>query len=741
MTLPIVKRYLIAFEQYKWAGLSTFMLALGVSGAVAMILEPPETPPYTASGILTYQNPPVLFSETGQSIRERGQQLNEGMLLQPRVIESVMTKVAVTPKELKDNLKVTVKEAEDNQPSYIQVRFSDPSRERAVEIVNVMMKEMVEQSRLINTQQLRDIIDTVTTRLEPVEQELRQAEKALEEYDKREGATLLAIESGVLPEAIVGNQKQQQNTQIQLDTLTAQIQSLQSRLGLNADQAYVSQALTADPIIAQLRVQLYQIESQLALLRQDYRDEHPQVAALIKQKQAAERQLQARASEVLGGDGIAAPLRQANQIRVDSSLDPARQQLAQNLMTLQTQKETLQQQLENLKKIEVDLRETYRTLPNKQLEKQRLEQELAYKRALYDKMKAQLVDSQAAEAETVSSLKVAQEGYASDVEIPEAISMALILAGGGLAGVLGGAVLIFVLGMLSGKFYTWEEIKGALQEREVPLLGLLPNVMFFEESFQEMPLLLKPHSPYLEYYEKVRSNLQRSGEKPARVVLITSAGDLEGKTFCAYNLAIATARAGKRTLLIEGDLRSPSRVESLKLAPEPLSGTEPLHYYGDANNCIRLVPDVENLYVIPSPGPVRQAATVLESSEMKRLLNEVRYRFDMVIIDVPSLSANNDALTLEPSTDGMVLVARPSYTLSGQLGEFAEELTEIDEDEDSTKYRPRLLGAIINGADIEVEWFEEPIEENLIPIHSTTSQRTLPAQSYPVAQLPPKVKR
>ncbi len=89
----------------------------------------------------------------------------------------------------------------------------------------------------------------------------------------------------------------------------------------------------------------------------------------------------------------------------------------------------------------------------------------------------------------------------------------------------------------------------------------------------------------------------------------------------------------------------------------------------------------------------------------------------------------------------MVLVARPSYTLSGQLGEFAEQLTEIDEDEDSTKYRPRLLGAIINGADLEVEWFEEPIEENLVTVHSTTSQRTLPAQSYPMAQLPPKVKR
>ncbi|MEB3283545.1 MAG: lipopolysaccharide biosynthesis [Lyngbya sp.] len=739
MTLPIVKRYLIAFEQYKWAGLSTFMLALGVSGAVTMILEPPEAPPYNANGVLTYQNPPVLFSETGQSIRERGQQLNEGMLLQPRVVENVMEKVNVTPKELKDNLKVNVKNQE-GAPSFIQVSYKDFNRERAVEIVNVMMAEMIEQSRLINSQHLRDIIDTITARLQPVEQELRQAEKALEEYDKREGATLLAIESGVLPEAIVGNQKQQQDVQIQIETITAQIQSLQSRLGLSADQAYVSQALTADPIIAQLRVQLYQIESQLALLRQDYRDQHPQVAALIKQKQAAERQLQARASEVLGGDGIAAPLRQADQIRVDSSLDPARQQLAQNLMTLQTQKETLQQQLENLRKIEVDLREDYRTLPNKQLEKQRLEQEILYKKALYDKMKAQLVDSQAAEAETASSLKVAQEAYAQDVEVPEAISMALILAGGGLAGVLGGAVLIFVLGMLSGKFYTWEEIKGALQEREVPLLGLLPNVMLLEGSSAVMPLILKPHSPYLEYYEKVRSNLQRSGEKSARVVLITSAGDLEGKTFCAYNLAIATARAGKRTLLIEGDLRSPSRVELLRLAPEPFSATEPLRYYGDANNCIRLVPDVENLYVIPSPGPVRQAATVLESSEMKRLLSEVRYRFDMVIIDVPSLNANNDALTLEPSTDGMVLVARPSYTLSGQLGELADQLTEVDEDEDASKYRPRLLGAIINGADLEVEWVEEPTQENLITLHSPYTQPILD-QSHRVAQLPPKVRR
>ena len=121
--------------------------------------------------------------------------------------------------------------------------------------------------------------------------------------------------------------------------------SLESQLGLNADQAFVAQALASDPIIAQLRVQLYEIESQLAVLRKDYKDQHPLVAELVKRQQAAEKQLQSRASEVLGGGGIAAPLVSVDKIRVDSSLDPTRQQLAQSLIELKTQKESLEQQL------------------------------------------------------------------------------------------------------------------------------------------------------------------------------------------------------------------------------------------------------------------------------------------------------------------------------------------------------------------------------------------------------------
>lgn len=374
MTLPIVKRYLIAFEHYKLAGLATFVLGLGVSGAVGMMMESPPKPPYEATGVLTYKNPPVLFSQTGQNIREQGQQLTDQMLLQPRVVEAVLTATALDPRQLKNGLKVTVKNGEEGSPGYIEVKFKDASRDRTVEVVNLLMKEMIEQSRLINTEHLRNIIDTIRDRMGPAEAELRQAQNALEDYDKREGATLLALESGGLPQSIVANKSQIEQFQLQLEALEAQMASLESQLGLTVDQAYVSQALTADPIVAQLRVQLYQIESQLELLRKDYTDAYPQVAELLKQKQATEQQLQERASEVLGGNGIAAPLRRVDQIRVDSALDPARQQIAQNLLALQTQKETLIQQIESTREVGEKLRREYATIPNKQMEKLRLEQ-------------------------------------------------------------------------------------------------------------------------------------------------------------------------------------------------------------------------------------------------------------------------------------------------------------------------------------------------------------------------------
>jgi capsular exopolysaccharide synthesis family protein len=753
MTLSVVKRYLIAFDQYKWVGLATLAVTVGVSGVVAV--QPNQAPVYVAKGTLAYSKPTVIFSSTTTKIQQEGQEITKDKLLNQQVIqaaakklikaenklnkqaaelnsEELNEKVKILTKKLKDDVELKMPTKSNDPSALIQVSYKNADPQKAEKRAEALMKEMVIYSENSNNFSVRKTIDKINQRLPKVTQELREVEAKLESYEKREETSILAVQSGTLPQAIIATEQQQRQLRVQLGAIVAQIKSLQERLGLNGEQAYVAQALSADPIIAQLRVQLFSIESQLKILRSDLQEEHPKIVELLKQKQAFEQQLQQRQSEVLGGNGVAAPLRSADRIRIDSSLDPARQQLAQSLIALQTQRDVVQEQLKGVENTERQLRQEYAKIPNKQLEQARLAQQVALKKALYDKMQAALVDAEAARAETTGSLTIAQRPKIDDVP-PNKKGLPVMLAVGGFVGLLLGGGFIFLLGMLNGKFYSWEEVRAALVEKEVPILAVLPEVIVFDSYGEEMPLALEPNSPYLEFYERLRTNLRRIGEKPVKVVLLTSAAPLEGKSFSAYNLAIASARSGKRTLLIEADLRSGSNVESLKIAADPLAAVEPLHYYGNMSECVLLVPEVENLYVVPSPGSLRQASAVLESSEMRRLFEDVRNRFDFVVVDSPALSECNDALTLEPYTDGIILVARAGYTLASMLSEAADQLVESD-DEDSHKSGPRLLGAIINGADIAVK-YRNDIDEFELPLSAVSDgaievrSRQLPQQS------------
>jgi capsular exopolysaccharide synthesis family protein len=692
MTPPIVKRYLIAFDKYKWIGLASFGLVVAGSTVVALQPEPP--PSYIANSALTYNRPPVSFSATGTEINQQGQELSKDILVSDPVIDAAANKVKVKPQKIGDNIQVLMpnKDLEPGQtPStLIELRYRDTDIQRSRDTLEALMQAMIQLSADINTRRLKAVISKVNERIPQAKQELQVAERKLELYDRRERPAILAAENGSLLNAITGSQVQQRQIQFTVSGIDAQIRSLQDKLGLNVNQAYVSSALSADPIIANLRAQIYQIESQIETLRKDLRPGHPTMVQLQRQKDAYETLLRQRGGEVVGGEDGAAPLPATVAVRSRSNLDPARQVLANQMVALQTQRETLQQQFEDLGQEEARLRREYSLIPNKQLERSRLEQEVALKKAVYDQMQLKLTDAKTAEAETVSSLGVARPPVVLQT-VRNRLSPPVTLGIGSLLGLLVGGGVIFLLGSLEGIFKTKEDIRDSLKDREVPLLGELPLMPVDGLSPAEVPVVISPESFYLEFYEKFRSNLRRIGGRNLKVVLITSTSSFEGKTVSAYNLGIASARAGKRTLIIEADLRSPSHSSSLRVTPDPDATVEPLRYYASLSECIRLVPDIENLYILPSPGPVRQSAAILESSEIRRLMEDVRQRFDLVILDTPPLGLSNDALLIQPYTDGIVLVARPNYTQENMLSEAIDQLMESD---------LGLLGTVINGTEL-----------------------------------------
>jgi uncharacterized protein involved in exopolysaccharide biosynthesis len=448
MAPSFVKRYLIALNKYKWVAIIAVTIT-PIIGVVLGLNQDPVSKQYRIKGILVPNQPAGVFSETGGQIQEAGKVLSRDMLLTEDVVIATTEQVNaisqsnLSPKTLARGLKVDVRKAKENRPLQVTVTHQGGNEELSLLIVNVVLDAMIEQSRVVNAFRLRTRIDAIGERLPQVVEQLHAAEKRLEEFNRQEEADILAARGGGLVGAIAGSQQQQRQIRLTLEGISAQIASLEQRLGLSVDEAYLSSALSADPLIGNLRAQIHQTETQLEILSRDLREEHPTMVELQDQKEALEDLLTARANEVVGGGGLAAPLlagAQALQIRQDSNLDPTRQQLANILVSLQTQQETLQQQLQAAIRTEEELRQEYATIPNKQLEQARLAQEVALKKALHDRIQAALVDAQAAEAETVTSLQIAQPALLDNTIITAPTSKWVIGAAGFGAGALvGGA--------------------------------------------------------------------------------------------------------------------------------------------------------------------------------------------------------------------------------------------------------------------------------------------------------------
>ncbi|NJM98463.1 MAG: cobalamin biosynthesis protein CobQ [Phormidesmis sp. RL_2_1] len=721
MASPFLKRYLLALNRYRWAGLFTFLSILGASSVVAFQPVPPVE--YYSETVLVDNSPLVAFSNTSSQVQTQGRGIiTEELLLSDILLEEVSLQlqeqdIELSPQAIKSNTRIEVINTSDNNENSqrVTLRFVGDTPELTEAVINVMIGAMIELSQITNKARLQAIKDELNERLPPIEADLREAEQALEAYDRIEGPAIQASIDGSLLSSISGSQQQLRANQIELAGIESQMRSLQAQLGMTPEQAYASSALSADPLLAQLRAEISAIETQSTLLQsQGIREQHPDMVQLRENLAAYDLLLRQRAAEVIGGNGIGAPIPSGTQVRQDSSLDPARAALANQLVALDTERDAILSQQQVISDSARVLRQQYASLPNKQLERDRLAQQVGLRRALYERVQASRVDAEAAEAETVSSLTVAKPPF-TVTRNPEQPNPLTVLLAGALVGTVVGGGVIYLLDMLDGTVRTAEELEGLLQAQEVPLLGMIPAMK--TRSARAVPVLVQPDSVYHASYERFLSRLRLVGteESPIgpRVIALTSTRAQEGKSVSAYNIAIASARAGRRTLLVEADLRSGSKAEMLGLMADPQATLEPLRYYsGQVGENAQMVAQVENLYVCPSPGPQRQPAAIIESSEMQRFLKDARTRFDMVILDTPALTRCDDALLLEDLTDGIVLVTRPGITEKAVLDTAIEEL-ELSDD-------VRLLGAVINAArispDREISAADEEIDVEAVEL-------------------------
>ncbi len=237
-----------------------------------------------------------------------------------------------------------------------------------------------------------------------------------------------------------------------------------------------------------------------------------------------------------------------------------------------------------------------------------------------------------------------------------------------------GLIVPFMFIMLRDYFNNRITDKSDIVSRtDVPIIGVIGH----NQEKKDLIVYEKPKSSISETFRIIRTNVKyfspdkEAVSKEIKVITINSTISGEGKTFIASNLAAIYAMANKKTALLGLDLRKPKLhkvfgVENDKGISDYLIGSIS---YDEM-----VVPTgVKNLYLFPSgtipPNPVE----LIESKEMKQLIEKVKNEFDAVIIDTPPLALVADALIINKFADVSLFVVRQNYTTK-QVIDFVDGL-------------------------------------------------------------------
>lgn len=198
--------------------------------------------------------------------------------------------------------------------------------------------------------------------------------------------------------------------------------------------------------------------------------------------------------------------------------------------------------------------------------------------------------------------------------------------------------------------------------------------------------LLNPSSPVSEVYKTLRTNIQFSSfDTKLQVIMVTSSIKGEGKTTTISNLAVAYAQEGKKVLLVDCDLRSPSvhEVFSQKNGGGLSSILAGQHAWQE------IVRDTaaDKLSLLTS-GPIPpNPAELLGSPRMSELIEELRGHYDMILLDAPPTLAVTDSLVLSGLCDGVIMVVLAGKVDKNLVKKTAAGLTHVN---------ARLLGTVLN---------------------------------------------
>jgi succinoglycan biosynthesis transport protein ExoP len=597
--------------------------------------------------------------------------------LRVQLLGDLRNQVTATPEENTTLINVTVASREPAQ---------------AARIANAVAQAYQAENTALRSRKILEARRFIEEQLREVNARVRQAEDGIRTLKETRGFVSLTEETTASVARLGVLEGESEKIRQERDEIAGQIQTLQSASAAGPLPARVL-ADAGDPGIAKLSGALLDLSLERENLLVTLTPQHPQIRDL---------------------DARIASIRESLDTRVRAAREGLLRELRVKNQILEGRAGDVQRQIQRV-------RQEQRALPELARQYAQLQRELTQNETLLSTLQSKLQEVQIKEREQVEEVSLVRPATVPGSPMNPPQTAGKVFAGL-LIGLTVGLVLAFVLESLDTSIGTIQDVESYL---ETPVLGLIPLIDPVKDPLLAPPedepegspvsamrpflvSLLSPQSTVAEAYRSLRTNVEfLSLEKNVKTLCITSASLMEGKTTTAINLAITIAQMGKRTLLVEADLRKPFLHHAFGIPRDP-GLTEVIVGNKEWRECLRTttdlmlgplgverlmtMPNVDKLFLLASGTPPPNPAEFLNSQRMQDLIAQFREQFDFVIFDCPPILPVTDAAILASKTDGTLMVYRVGKIARSALKRAKALLENV---------RGRVLGVVLTGLKAE----------------------------------------
>ncbi len=645
-----VRKYLDALWKRKWVFLLFF---IGIP-TVTMIFTFATKPVYEAKSILLartsvpnpltpiyYQNPlknQIYILNTLNFAEKVWNRIKEEKNLDKEFISFLKDGDPVT------NIRSKISYNYDEQDNllYIKVRGNKPLE--TSKLCNIVAEVFIKTSEEIAKSSAHEVVKFLEEQIPMVESNLNRIQDSLKRFKIKEKLTDIKSIGDYLSSKLKLIDEMLAETEVDIKEKEGVLKAWEQRREDLVKKISEGESGGSKEVIKTLYEKLIKLETQkTSLLLEGFSEQSKEVREIeegIKQvkKELSEKLEESAFREV----SISEPINEISDA-------------VQRIVSVSAELKALHAKREALLRNREDIMREFSKFPEKEIAFLTLQRDFELNEEILMMLKKRYEEAKLQEVGQVSSFVIVEPSIPPEFPVYPKKRQNLLFAiviGFGLA-----LSLVFLLEYLDTRIRDVDEIKSSYPE--IPILATIPFVKT-DDSEKITLTRQKRGSLYMESFRTLRSNLKflKVGEE-IKTILITSSQPNEGKTTISVNLSIIFQMASIKTILIEGDLRKPGLP---KIFGEKEKGLTD-YLLGEVRK-EEIIYDtyIENVYYI-APGKIPPNPTELLSSEkFKKLVEELKKDFDIVIVDSPPLTLFVDAAVISSCIDGSIIVLQFDYT-------------------------------------------------------------------------------